>query len=51
MALWHDVRFAATLLIKDRWFTAVAATALALVTRSATGRWMRLAFLPLDRDA
>jgi putative ABC transport system permease protein len=30
MALWHDVRFAARLLIKDRWFTAVAATALAL---------------------
>jgi putative ABC transport system permease protein len=30
MTLWQDVRFAARLLIKDRWFTAVAATALAL---------------------
>jgi putative ABC transport system permease protein len=30
MALWQDVRFAVRLLIKDRWFTAVAATALAL---------------------
>ncbi len=28
--LWQDVRFAARLLIKDRWFTAVAAIALAL---------------------
>jgi putative ABC transport system permease protein len=30
MTLWQDVRFAARLLIKDRWFTAVAAIALAL---------------------
>jgi putative ABC transport system permease protein len=30
MALWQDVRFAARLLIKDRWFTLAAATALAL---------------------
>jgi len=30
MALWQDIRFAARLLIKDRWFTMVAATALAL---------------------
>src|SRR5688572_28417540 len=30
MALWQDVRFAARLLVKDRWFTLVAATALAL---------------------
>ncbi|HXD16947.1 MAG TPA: ABC transporter permease, partial [Vicinamibacterales bacterium] len=30
MALWQDVRFAVRLLIKDRWFTLVAATALAL---------------------
>jgi putative ABC transport system permease protein len=30
MALWQDVRFAIRLLVKDRWFTAVAATALAL---------------------
>ena len=28
--LWQDVRFAARLLIKDRWFTLAAATALAL---------------------
>ena len=30
MTLWQDVRFAVRLLIKDRWFTLVAATALAL---------------------
>jgi predicted permease len=30
MALWQDVRYAVRLLIKDRWFTAVAAIALAL---------------------
>jgi hypothetical protein len=30
MALWQDLRFAARLLIKDRWFTLAAATALAL---------------------
>src|SRR5438034_19523 len=30
MNLLHDVRYALRLLIKDRWFTAVAATALAL---------------------
>lgn len=30
MALWQDIRFAARLLVKDRWFTLVAATALAL---------------------
>jgi putative ABC transport system permease protein len=30
MSLWQDFRFAARLLIKDRWFTVVAATALAL---------------------
>jgi predicted permease len=30
MALWQDVRYAVRLLIKDRWFTAVAAVALAL---------------------
>src|SRR5438067_578566 len=30
MTLWQDVRFAVRLLIKDRWFTAVAALALAL---------------------
>ncbi|MBZ5559188.1 MAG: ABC transporter permease [Acidobacteriia bacterium] len=30
MALWQDVKYAVRLLIKDRWFTAVAAIALAL---------------------
>src|SRR5437773_5881308 len=30
MGLWQDVRFAARLLIKDKWFTLVAAVALAL---------------------
>jgi putative ABC transport system permease protein len=30
MSLWQDVRFALRLLVKDKWFTLVAATALAL---------------------
>jgi predicted permease len=30
MTLWQDIRFAGRLLVKDRWFTLVAATALAL---------------------
>ncbi len=30
MNLWQDVRFGARLLVKDRWFTLAAATALAL---------------------
>ena len=30
MDIWQDIRFAARLLIKDRWFTLTAATALAL---------------------
>jgi hypothetical protein len=30
MSLWYDLRFAVRLLIKNRWFTIVAATALAL---------------------
>ena len=30
MGLWEDVRFAARLLLKDKWFSAVAAVALAL---------------------
>src|SRR5580765_5908153 len=30
MMLWQDVRFAARLLLKDRWFTLAAAAALAL---------------------
>lgn len=30
MGLWEDIRFAARLLLKDKWFTAVAAIALAL---------------------
>jgi putative ABC transport system permease protein len=30
MSLWQDLRFAARLLLKDRWFTLVAAVALAL---------------------
>src|SRR5207247_2547723 len=30
MGLWQDVRFATRLLVKDKWFTLVAATALAL---------------------
>src|SRR5438876_8010065 len=30
MSFWQDLRFAARLLVKDKWFTLVAATALAL---------------------
>src|SRR5687767_15512592 len=30
MGLWEDVRFAGRLLLKDKWFTLVAAVALAL---------------------
>src|SRR5438552_9891064 len=30
MSLWHDLKYAVRLLIKDKWFTAVAAAALAL---------------------
>jgi hypothetical protein len=30
MTLWRDVTFAVRLLVKDRWFTAAAVTALAL---------------------
>ena len=30
MAVWQDIRYAARLLVKDRWFTLVAAVALAL---------------------
>ena len=30
MTLWHDIRFALRLLLKDRWFTAAAVLALAL---------------------
>src|SRR6476659_241263 len=30
MTLWQDVRFAVRLLLKDRWFTMLAAVALAL---------------------
>src|SRR5215831_231401 len=30
MGFWQDLRFAARLLLKERWFTAVASTALAL---------------------
>ena len=30
MSLWQDLRFAVRLLVKDRWFTLVAASALAL---------------------
>src|SRR5947208_13944054 len=30
MSLWQDLRYAVRLLVKDRWFTLVAATALAL---------------------
>src|SRR5436309_9265563 len=30
MTLWQDLRFAVRLLLKDRWFTAVAAITLAL---------------------
>ena len=30
MGLWQDARFAVRLLVKDKWFTLVAATALAL---------------------
>src|SRR5258706_10077840 len=30
MSLWQDIRFAVRLLVKDRWFTLAAATALAL---------------------
>ena len=30
MNFWHDVRYAVRLLIKDKWFTLVAAMALAL---------------------
>ena len=30
MSVWHDLRYAIRLLLKDKWFTVVAATALAL---------------------
>ena len=30
MGLWEDIRFAARLLVKDKWFTLVAVLALAL---------------------
>ena len=30
MGFWQDLRFAVRLLLKERWFTAVASTALAL---------------------
>src|SRR5438876_8611372 len=30
MSFWQDLRFAVRLLVKDKWFTSVAATALAL---------------------
>ena len=30
MSLWQDLRFAVRMLLKDRWFTAVAAVALVL---------------------
>src|SRR5438876_6589209 len=30
MSFWQDLRFAVRLLVKDKWFTAVAAVALAL---------------------
>ena len=30
MSLWQDIRLAGRLLVKDKWFTAVAALALAL---------------------
>jgi hypothetical protein len=41
MTLWQDLRFAARLLIKDRWFTVVAATALALGigVNATVSRW------------
>ena len=58
MNLMQDLRFAIRLLIKDKWFTAVAVIALALgigvnatVFASARAVWLFVGFVPICLEA